>query len=726
MDATLATEAEVTAAAVGSDSLDPVDVEYLRDEYEVCADSPDWHRFPLVQDDGREILVDYDNVESADQILSESWRMLAEPEPAPDAWRAIRLRTYIDHGIEQRVAQVVYDHRPGYQRRVAREAAEHERDGYKVIWVSAPDDWTPPIGTTNRDENRKAYPAQRHARKTKAVDPLCVERNALDEMGIVVLGDSADGAIHIHSHHTRKTSKITNIDQLKHARFLQIGGPKIRRYVHQSSTEETPPGMHDMTAVRNMIALLASQRRIEPDLSYGQGFHLGETGSGIIVDAGIAALWDYDSCELTEIVEPFADGRLLDFTGAKIFDFVALKQRLVCVPDRATKAVHSLGNILSEWSWKHAGAHVLAVGLILATMIQSVWKWRPQVAITGESSSAKTLFLETLNTVFGGMAELSAKPSEAGLRQSIGNRVLPVLVDELEKSKERPKTYELIRTGSRGTKILRGTIGQKALSFGLRHIVWVASVEVGLVRQPDRNRFIRMELQPPRRWMSIPSDGVLRDLGQELFAAAVYYCHEAIEICEQLKQTTIEGVEQRRVESYAVPTAMLAVTGMLPRTPPETILRELIDSMGEQSSPEASEPDQTTLLRDILAIKIIVDRQMLTVGEILDNPSEVKDSREALERDGIKRCGQQLFLATTLIESKLRGTTWDGQAIGEILSRLPGAVSGRDARRRCGHVRHYGVLIPWDVVDQFLARDEHEQAEHEQATRQEGTVTDDF
>ncbi len=707
MDATTTrTETVATADGEREHPFTPEDIEGIACEYEDCFDNdPLWRRTFCELENGDEALIDYDNVESAEQIRKEPWRLIAEPEPAPNMWDAIKLRTvgFNGHRVKRQIAQVTYDHRPGYLRRVTEEVGEHQRSGREVIWIGAPEKWSPPIGITNRALAMRLFLKQQEAdSKTPELDLLCIERNALDDMGIVVLGDTADGSIRVYSRVTKKTSTIRDVSRLKFATLLQIGGQVIRGHVVRPSTEEPPPSMHSVADVQNMIALLASERRIATDSSCGQGFHLGENGKGILVDAGSAAVWDYSEHKLTEIFEPFADGRLLDFGGTRIFDFVSLKRRLAGMTrSRITEAVRRLDRILSEWRWKRPNSHALVAGLILATFIQTVWKWRPQVAVTGEASSAKTLLFETIDKLFAGLAELCSKPSEAGLRQLIANRAIAILVDEFERSRERTKLLELFRTGSRGAKILRGTVTQKAMSFGLRHITWVASIESGLTRQPDLTRFIRFELQPPVGWMNIPDDETLSELGQELLAAAIFCCQEAVEVCDQIRRTAIEGVEQRRVESYAVPAAMLAVTGMYPSESPEAILRTLIQSTGDQSE-APSEPDQLVLLRDILSLKVIVDRVLVTVGEVLDNPVRISGSREVLGQNGVKRCGSRLFVSHQLVQPLLKGTDWDGQNIKEILARLPGAETGLRVRRRCGGVLHYGTLIPWPVVEQFF------------------------
>jgi hypothetical protein len=115
-----------------------------------------------------------------------------------------------------------------------------------------------------------------------------------------------------------------------------------------------------------------------------------------------------------------------------------------------------------------------------------------------------------------------------------------------------------------------------------------------------------------------------------------------------------------------------------------------------------------TLLRDILALKIVVDRESLAAGEILADPYGSPAKRDALEREGIKRDGDRLLIVPNLVEAHLKHTAWDGQSTKEILVRLPGADAGRDRRCRFAGVRHYPIAIPWKIVDQFLSDDGEE------------------
>ena len=80
------------------------------------------------------------------------------------------------------------------------------------------------------------------------------------------------------------------------------------------------------------------------------------------------------------------------------------------------KAYRDLHEIISSWRWEHQDQDIVTCGLILCSWMQSVWQWRPIVALTGESNSGKTYLLEFLEELFLGLANLSGNSTAAGVR----------------------------------------------------------------------------------------------------------------------------------------------------------------------------------------------------------------------------------------------------------------------------------------------------------------------
>lgn len=109
--------------------------------------------------------------------------------------------------------------------------------------------------------------------------------------------------------------------------------------------------------------------------------------------------------------------------------------------------------------------------------------------------------------------------------------------------------------------------------------------------------------------------------------------------------------------------------------------------------------DSAQLIQDILESEIVLDRGIRkTVSEII-SPEAVKldpMQPKALERYGIgivtHASVDWFFVAHRAVSRHLlKGTTWDGQNIDEILRRVPGAVK---CKKRLAGSQPWGVVIP--------------------------------
>ena len=86
--------------------------------------------------------------------------------------------------------------------------------------------------------------------------------------------------------------------------------------------------------------------------------------------------------------------------------------------------------------------------------------------MTGSTNTGKSTMFNTLADIFGRLLVKSSNSSAAGIRQSIGRSAKAVLCDEFEKSRHRPQEIlEMLRSSSRGEKVIRGTTWQKAAAI---------------------------------------------------------------------------------------------------------------------------------------------------------------------------------------------------------------------------------------------------------------------
>lgn len=560
---------------------------------------------------------------------------------------------------------------------------------------------------------------------TKPRSLTLFEEQLLNLIGLDVLGEHESGHVRVYSRHHKKVCLITNVDRLGFPTLQQICGPAARDHVSESAKEGDGDSASLFT-VRQAIGLIAGNRRIEDGAMLGQGCwplgsHLAGDQALVVVNGGSSSIFNGRQ-ELEPNESPLCRGRILDLSNTDPWvGWPELAAALAATedPDSRAATITDAIEILSRWRWRYDDDPTIAAGLMLATFVQSFFDWRPQVAILGESGSGKTTFFEFVGRAFGGLAIRGEKPTEAGLRQAVGNSSRAVILDEFEEDKHRQHVLELIRTSSRGesSAILRGSQDQRGRRFALRHICWVAAIEIGLKRDPDRNRFVQLEMLKPvdelRGRLSIPSLEESRRLGIRLLAVAIRSIFQALNAVQSLRTVRVDGVPDRVIESYAVPVAMLVAGGM---GDVEWGRKWLEQTVSSRDFAEVSMSDQQELLDAILSSQVQLEHgKRATVAEILSG--DVSDSTHpgatrSLEASGVTRASSHLgtarkdtipFEARNIVfmnhkdvtRNLLRGTKWAEQSIDTILLRLNGAERGqrRIASRVCR-----GIDIPAKTV----------------------------
>jgi hypothetical protein len=571
--------------------------------------------------------------------------------------------------------------------------------------------------------------------QVKSDDMTAIERHYMTMIRVDVLGQLERGGIKVFSEFHRKSEVIPDIGRMSYDALLRIAGPPVKQCVLVSNKEDKP-GMIGFDDVRHAIALLGGYKRISDQTELGAGCWRGMDAAGeaypsvVLVGNREAAEWNGDK-QLVQIDHPRCKGHLLDFdSGAEPwYEHAALKTYVeACDFEFARKAMHETIALFDLFRWKHTASSVTMTGLVLATWVQSLWDWRPQVAILGPSNSGKTTLFNVLAKLFGNLTVKSSHSSAAGIRQAIKTSSKVILCDEFESSRHREEILEMLRMSGRGDKVLRGTINQRGQGFGLQHIAWVAAIEVGLKRAPDRNRFIMLELEKPpqtkeKKRFVLPLPAQLADLGQRLLAVAIHYVLDAQPLAMVLRDHRSPDVDDRIVESYAVPAAILAGIQGFNEAEARELMEEMLAGVDREQGKIADEND---LMASILSAHIHTGKETLSVAQLIDaviNDDHTKGvAEESLAKCGIKvdSFGNREKIPRALAHQKclvisyqavtkhlLRGTPWESQSIDQILRRIPGAIQDR---RRIGGLKQRCILISKEILDrEFLGRREEEQ-----------------
>lgn len=561
-----------------------------------------------------------------------------------------------------------------------------------------------------------------------------VWKTICDDLGIIVVERLSTRDFLVWSKTHRDYFEVDTA-HLKFVDLLAICGHHVHQKVHLGV--DNIPGMYKIHEVADAIATVGGYCQTQGS-SKGRGCWSGYDSkdpmhkSIVLVGAREAAVFNgKGKIEMHDT--PFVSGLTINIGNDEHwFDHSKLDHYLERSADYdwCRDQVDKLIELCEKWYWKQKSAAAIAAGLVLATWVQTIWRWRPLVSIVGASDSGKSSFFKMLENIYGGLALLSSKSNDVGLRQAIGNQACVVLCDEFESDQYRRRILEFFRTSSQGSQILRGSTNQRGVRFGLRHICWVAAVEVGMDREPDKNRFISLELgRPPagkRGTLSLPSISELNDFGQRLLAVSIRHIWRAMEYASELQTCVFPGVHGRMVESLAVPVGMLASTsGVDVQTAKVGLFPEIIS--GFQIEDERGLLDESGLMHTILSSQVDLGRgDRVTVSQALSaTPDEFVRYSDAMERAGVsktkapgrlspspvicktgKETVRALFIAhETCKRFLMKGTPWEYQALDQILKRLPGAEKSR--RRIAGHLAH-GVLIPLDYVEsEFMGeRDE--------------------
>ena len=544
-----------------------------------------------------------------------------------------------------------------------------------------------------------------------------VQELILKKLQVEILYEDENNAIRIFSTLLRKSSTIKDVTKLKQDTLIQMcGPPAVEHVVASSSDGDSSSGPWAMAEVRRAFSMLSSMKRGRSD-ERGIGVWQGlddrgnETKTIVLVGNSEGCRWNGDKV-LRRIIAPRADGLVLDFGAGQLkdwYDFEKLERNLKLAEDInwRLEAIDEAVELFGRWRWKNPDVDpTLMAGLILATWVQTIWDWRPLVAVAGESNSGKSFLFEALGGsqnrrgIFGALAFKQAKSTAAGIMQGLGNTARIALCDEFEASKERTKILEAFRQSTRGESTAKGTSHHRGVQFVLRHVCWVAAIEAGLSKQPDANRFVQFELltAEPGQYgkLKLPDPDELDALGQRLLAIAIRSAIEAKKLAVTLKDTPAPGIDPRTIESYGVPAAILSVAQGFSVEDSRALLLSLLESVDTDGQ---GRKDQEELLNDILSASIHLDGKsgVKTVSQVLESTSLRMDYGPRLEAAGVKLLDDySVFLAPKLVSSQLlRGSAWEGQKIDQLLLRLP--RTARKALRVGGRVTR-GLLVPPDVA----------------------------
>ena len=590
-------------------------------------------------------------------------------------------------------------------------------------------------------ENLKPDPHHQQDTETQNLDEFQAILRRLD---LIVLGHSSSGAITIFNARYCRKFSINDIDRFSYNKQLIHIGEAAVELIADPTDQSAPDDLIDCNDVRVAISREACGKELSRTNTIGVGIWESQ-GRMVAVGAGE---WIAVNGGVSKYRSPMVEDKIVDYGEAhdEWYDSELLDEYLESAKSPAWRWQHfcELREIMDRWeNHLHPNAGQALAALMIATWAQSVWDWRPWVAITGESSSGKTLLFSFLGDYFGPLGIKCSGSSEAGLRNTIGSSGRILMHDEFENSPHRTAILEMLmasnRKGGFGAT-LRSNASQASVVSAYQLLPWFAGVEMKMDKQTEANRYITFELgnRAGMGMIHVPKDSEDMIRLRNKSIACVMRCWQQIKEYSNGILASMGGNYTRQSESYAlISSVWAAMKGESLEKAIDHHNRMMLELM-DDNVVEKEETEQEMLLAAIVHSQV-QDRngKRITIGSLLD----VKDARsafetnslETLQQHGIMRfeysricklkdyldCersgkvlpGEYIFLDTSksgqIVRTLLRGTSFERLNLRAILSRLPGAFK---SLMRCGTPTK-GVFVP---VSQFIdVADGHEMSTQE-------------
>lgn len=514
------------------------------------------------------------------------------------------------------------------------------------------------------------------------------DRKILDRTGAVALG-YVGTKCYVYSKHRKDIWEIkTEREPTSMQAILKLGEPALENLAVFTPKGHAPdPNKIAMPRFLRAVATECGLRRYDESQNKGAGIWR-INGKLLLVQAGESFLWDGERLERQD--SPIVGDIVTDTTGAKWIDLDIVRPLLMRKDRRWIKDVwNDLVALFGRWdNWSDSWCAKIMAALVPCLYLQTQWKWRPMVSIVGQSNTGKSFLIEnTLKPMFGELGLDCAKPSEAAIRQAVGNTARVLLIDEFEAGKHRDKVLETMRASSRGTTIRRGTADQKGVSYVLRHIPVFGGTETDMKNAADVNRYILQLLNPiPRERpgrLILPSEAELHDIGQRALAVAIKIAHEALALAERLERRSYgDKIDKRMVENYAAPVAVMNICEEVSGEDQFRMLEDVLTDRSEHTSEILTDAERVMESLKIARVRIQKDNEDRSVESVLAeycrNHRDPSRACKVMKDMGIwvgsGKSGLKVIIHPTAASRNfLRGTNYESSDITQHLRNLPGA-----------------------------------------------------
>lgn len=396
-----------------------------------------------------------------------------------------------------------------------------------------------------------------------------------------------------------------------------------------------------------------------------------------------------------------------------------------------------LHQITGMLNWGKPINSALLAGWIVLAPICGAMSWRPHIWLTGQRGTGKSWIVDNIIAPAIGASSLTVQSNstEAGIRQRLKQDARPVVFDEAEGENQHARhrmqaVLELARQASSDglAEIAKGTAGGKALSFKIRSMFLMGSINVGLAQASDKSRFTVLTLAKAphgfegRRQFEELESVVNNTMTKSFCAALRARTYHLIPVIRKnarvFSKAAAEHIGNQRAGDQL--GALLAGAWSLGSSE-EITYQEAKEYVSGQDwgldQDESMDSDETALMHHLLSSRMDIEvpggmRRVRTIAEVLEKLSadvmkatvtdyeyQNDDGKQALARAGIRYSDGSVVISEShpRLKEILKETPWGG-GWGEIISRIPGAI--RVPAYRFAGMTTRAVKIPiQEVID---------------------------
>lgn len=523
------------------------------------------------------------------------------------------------------------------------------------------------------------------------------------------------GTVYVFVHKKRQLMELTSAS-MGGAGLLQIAS--LQWWEHNFPSD-SGKAKFDTMAAANFLIQVAQERGIfDPDRVRGRGAWYDE---GRIVY--------HHGDHLT------VDGTSTDITAIKSRHIYELKRPM---PGPADKELTSdegeyLLDVATKFRWHTPGSAALLAGWVALAPVCGAMPWRPHVWLTAEAGGGKSTALnQYVHWLLGGVDVFvdGSKSTEPGIRQKLHCDARPVLIDEAESNEEKDalrmqNILALIRQSSTesGAQTYKGTAGGEALTFHVRSMFCLASIQVALKQKADIDRITVLALRSPTEAEKASSGEEWRTLRSHLDKL-----HEDETLPARLMRRSLNllpiTLQNVRVFSDAAADRFgrqrdgdqlgTLLAGAWSLISAQVATREqaleMIDRYDWEEHRDQSDSNEAhKALSALMEAHIRIDRGIeVTVYELLcaaiGKPAGTVDmsadvASGFLQRYGLKVKANYLLLQNSSIELKrlMGGTGFEADLRGSLM-RVPGASKWDNKAEKFNGVASKVVAIPLEPI----------------------------